>query len=1647
MTTKTKTRHLLRKSVLASLIAMYSGGALYAAVGQQQRDGGFSEPSFSASALSKAHQLRQQELTGNIFIGQPGVTNQTRNISNKVAYQYNKDISGTQTFIVQFKEQPVATYTGDIQGYAATARKSSRNLVGRTTLSMKDQDVRRYSQFLLGKQQKALSEAQTLGAQVQLKRQLTVGSNVAIVEMTQDDALILAQLPEVQHISLNRMLSLHTDRGPEFINAPALWNGSATPTGLGVKGEGVLVGVLDTGINTDHPAFADDGTYATSNPFGANQAIGDCETDATLCNNKLVGVRSYSEITKTYMGPEWQDNPWGTPVMMRPANGEDYNGHGSHTAATAAGNLIEQTPLQIITGEPTSDGVNVPFSFPQTSGVAPKAHIISYQVCLPGNSGDPYAGCPESAILAAIEDAILDGVDVINFSIGGAESLPWQDPIELGFLAAREAGISVAAAAGNAGAYWSADHSSPWVTTVGAVSHDRVMNAGVKYLQEFGADSSSIPNNPIAGVSFSGSITGEVVLAANFVDPDPSDEYSAASCNVPFPAGTFTAQQIVLCERGGIARTEKAVNVAAGGAGGFILQNIDYRVDNLVAEEYVIPGIQVASSARWALRNWVNNSTPGTTTATITDYENIYDLDPTLANNLAPFTSMGPSRTNNTLVPDVVAPGVQIYAANADDQPFTASPSASDWTFMSGTSMASPHVAGAMALLSQAHPHWTPAEIQSALMLTAGEVWLNTGYALLEPYSNAMMGAGSVDVSRAAKTGLIMSETIENYRQANPNNGGKENWLNLPSMVEMNCDKSCTWMRTVTATAAGSWSVASQGQEEGFDVTVSPTQFSLQAGESQTLVITASVPDRYEHKVEPTEPGDAWDNIGNSNLLFNGLVTLTEASGSYPSAKMPILVGSSAGQLPSHINVDFSRDFGSETFTFATEAFNELTPRFYGPVKPQTSTATLEAVSAFLNPSEIEKGWDIQVIDVPVGTKRLVVETQQATVLEDINPLEHRYVKLLPYIMVGQDLNGNQSFLPAADAATSDIKAEYDDELVCMSSSQSEHNYCSLENPAPGQYWIATAMAYGEGSVEVTTGYAILHETDDHGLLSLSGTPSHDGEGQYDLSLHWNLPDNQSGDKLYGGFDLGVSSDAPGSIGFTSLNFRRAEDAVQWQVSHNQVRSQQLIDLNIKLNANLERNDRSYAIDLTLPEGMRVVPESIRLSKDELNSQLEVSDSVVRLAGEQPTTVHVAPEYVMSTNLTSAQCHTPMIDEYSTGGYIDLFGEFGIQPNAPWMQGDSEIFQDVPLNWLFNKADADFSLYNVDGGGYVRLHNVGVLQFNAGYWPMDWHRGPGFLGEAIAPFWRGSFETIYRGHWEDPWGLTIANQFADERPDLGDLVFLEFDNVTDKVSGDQFDYQVILRSGMNYNPDQFEIILAYDNLGQDVKEGGIFIEGFTSEWSKNSGPKDGYHQTFVGYDNLDEILTDDLVMCFDYQGPEQSEVELSLQVYVQPEAVGHTLPITLSHTLERGEATELVHEVTVQGDLKLAPIADMSVAENGRIDGIQVQFVDDNNSPNTLEVSAENVTAEIDGTRFNLIPDAHFHGETTVTVTLFDSNYPSDKASTSFTLTVLSDGEEPPAPEEEEEEPSQPEAEKSSSSIAWYLLLLGLMMASIRRKF
>jgi len=254
--------------------------------------------------------------------------------------------------------------------------------------------------------------------------------NGMAVRMTAAEANAMAAMPGVQAVAPEVMEYLQTDAGPQWIKANLVWNGTAT--GTANSGEGVVVGIVDSGIRRTHQAFA--GTGIT-NPLGNGVYRGFCLSNPSLCNNKLIGLWDFTDTSG---------------VIDTHAN--DVDGHGTHVAGIAVGNLV--------------------FSY---SGVAPKANLIVYKAC-PGRS------CPGSATLAALNQAVADGVDVINYSIGGSAGNPWfgvGTPTATGakaMLAAREAGIVVTASAGNDGPFESTHGSpsnSPWVLSVAAATHNR----------------------------------------------------------------------------------------------------------------------------------------------------------------------------------------------------------------------------------------------------------------------------------------------------------------------------------------------------------------------------------------------------------------------------------------------------------------------------------------------------------------------------------------------------------------------------------------------------------------------------------------------------------------------------------------------------------------------------------------------------------------------------------------------------------------------------------------------------------------------------------------------------------------------------------------------------------------------------------------------------------------------------------------------------------------------------------------------------------------------------------------------------------------------------------------------------------------------
>ena len=709
--------------------------------------------------------------------------------------EFGKAGESANTYIVELVGDPVATYDGGIQGLKATSNKAT----GANRLDTNSKDSKAYRKHLKGKQADFKKSA---GISSRVSQEFQVVLNGMAVQMTEAEAEAMAARPDVKRVTKERIEVLNTDVGPEWINADSIWGGPPNNVNHS-QGEGLVIAVLDSGINHDHPSFADIGGdgYDHTNPLGSGNYLPGsyCDTiDASFCNDKLIGAWSFVPGDANYPSPE------------------DSDGHGSHTASTAGGNVIPAAT----TYAPTTSLTRA------ISGVAPHANIIAYDVCIDG--------CPGAALIAAVEQVVIDaatlpdGIHALNYSISGGQD-PYNDPIEQGFLNATAAGVYVSASAGNNGpGAATLGHQSPWIATTAAATHTRLLENS---LVDMSADGSSLPD--ITSVGFtSGYGPAPIVHAGDFpTNNGSSNDTQPDQCLEPFPPGHFSGE-IVICDRGAIARVAKGANVLAGGAGGFVLANLAAQGESVVGDAHFLPAVHVGASDGDALRSWVAGAS--NPMATITGYQlNVADGN---ADVTAGFSSRGPNTAVDVIKPDVTAPGVSVLAAVDTVDP-TQPP---EYDFISGTSMSSPHHAGAGAIVSGARPDWTPYEVKSAIMMTSvtDGVRKEDGVTPADPFD---MGAGRVDLSRAQEAGLVLSETPANFAASDPALGGDPKTLNVASMMDSACVGECSWTRTFTNVERHTihMDLSAYGSgDAGFSV--SPSSLKVKGGQTGTIHVTAN---------------------------------------------------------------------------------------------------------------------------------------------------------------------------------------------------------------------------------------------------------------------------------------------------------------------------------------------------------------------------------------------------------------------------------------------------------------------------------------------------------------------------------------------------------------------------------------------------------------------------------------------------------------------------------------------------------------------------------------------------------------------------------------------------------------------------------------
>jgi subtilisin family serine protease len=729
----------------------------------------------------------------------------------KTSASTDVNASAGPVYILTFVEDGLVAYKGGVAGLQATAPSA----LGQRKLNANSPAATSYKAFLAAQRDSYLATIQgALGRALDVTHSYSVTQNGVAAEMSAAEAARIAQLPGVKSVRPAGVEHLATYRGPTFIGADKIWDGTATPGNVGTRGQGIVVGILDGGTNSDHPSFANDASCG----FNA----GNPKLNAVDCSTSTAGVCN---------GP----NPEANPGF----------GHGVHTSSTVAGNTIDNTA----TPPPSlPDGTTM-------SGVAPCAAIMHYKVCQTNT-------CGGADIVAAIENATTDGVDVLNFSISGGAS-PWTDN-DRGFLDAVEGDVFVAASAGNntqadPTVIGRVNHRGPWVMTVAASTQDQIIGPSMSVVGP-GSPPAAIQDMPLSP----GSTTPASSTPTYSGEPLKSYPTNIEGCTDSggIPAGTFT-DSIAVVRRGTCSFTEKITNAFNAGAEMVVIPNNQagsISMDTTGAP--VVPAFSISSQATGDALIAFLASNPSDSTADVAPVA----IAATQGDVLADFSYRGPTPGNlaDLTKPDITGPGVNIYAA-LDDQ-------SGDYGFMSGTSMSSPHVAGAAALVRAVRPDWSVTEVKSAMMMTAtgGAGTQEDG---VTPWNIDDVGSGRVDLTKAALAGLTMDETIANFLAANPSGGSVSvRDLNIPALRNLACSPDCTWTRTVKnqLDVQGTWNVTSD-TGAAFTVTASPDNFTLAPGATQEITFTA-------------EPAGAVTEIAFGNVV------LSESGGLAPAQHITVAV-------------------------------------------------------------------------------------------------------------------------------------------------------------------------------------------------------------------------------------------------------------------------------------------------------------------------------------------------------------------------------------------------------------------------------------------------------------------------------------------------------------------------------------------------------------------------------------------------------------------------------------------------------------------------------------------------------------------------------------------------------------------------------------
>lgn len=1276
-----------------------------------------------------------------------------------------KRATGPAVYIIHLEEPALPAYEGGVPGLKATSPRAT----GRTRLDANTADSAAYRDYLSGRQAEFICAMETaLDRSVQVRFQYQAALNGMSVELTPEDAVRVAALEGVKAVLRNWEEHALTDVGPAWISAESIWDGSAT--GVATMGEGIVIGVLDTGINMDHPSFADVGGdgYDHTNPRG--KFYGWCDPadpyydDSLVCNDKLIGVWSGDA-----------DSP------------EDAHFHGSHVASTAAGNVISAT-----VEAPTIELSRT------ISGVAPHANIIAYNI-----EGTPGSGsAPGDIIVAATERAILDGVDVINYSFGGGGGDPWSNAVH--WLNVRDAGIFVATSAGNDGpgaGTIGSPANAPWMLSVGMSTHNRMFRTSLVGMS--GGDTGPPVDMVGAGIT-AGYGAAPIVHAGQKGDP---------LCLAAFPANTWTDDEIVVCDRGQIARVDKGANVLAGGAGGLVLANTAAQGESINDDAHHLPATHIGFADGEVLRTWLASGTGHTATIV----ETFIDLDPANADIMDAGSSRGPNYVPDILKPDVAAPGVGILAASMNGIEFE---------LAGGTSMASPHAAGAAALLRALHPSWSPAEIQSALMTTA---WTDTvlDHDSATPADPFAMGAGRVAVDAAALTGLVLDETKANFEAADPGLSGDPATLNLASMSNDKCLQECSWERTVESVLLipATYTVTVR-VPPGMIVTVDPLTFTIPPGGAQVVSVTADVGSLpldewcfaevgldtnavqpallFQEEFEGAFPPPSWTVITNTGAGWNtntywGAPNLTSGGGRSADADSYAfgggmntelwspaidLTGAALPVLTYESNFQDYAGYGDAWLDISTDGGANWTNLTYwtddhGPTSEVVDLSAYVAEDVILRWHYDDNNgawtwywqvdhvsiWDIGTGTEPVSDLHMPVVVKPAAgslpdlvemdtrrsagsyLIEGLEAMEITGLTVNPYGLVQATITpeslvedptyfdpydtmegafyvtetvaaGSKRLvaeITASEAPDIDLFVGLDldadgpeeSEELCSSTTGSWNEYCEVTDPDAGTWWVLVQNWYSSGSPPDDVVLATaVVPGTDSGNMTFAGPASVPQGEPFDLRLFWDTPPMQAGDRWYGAFALGTDEGNPGNIATVPVNIIRHDDDVVKTASPAGGGPGWTITYTIAVEPNVTEEDLTYYLTDTIPAGLTYVPDSASATL-----------GVVDVAGDLVTWSGVLPSGGIPK----------VVEEPAPYGYLPLSG-FVSPAGCPTTSCDDDGWTIGGLDFCYLGEHYDAVVWATNG--YIYVDDLSSVTFLNQALP-----DPTVTNGVIAPWW------------------------------------------------------------------------------------------------------------------------------------------------------------------------------------------------------------------------------------------------------------------------------------------------------------------------